>query len=176
MAHISALDSGVYSYMDIFTGDASTLNADSTAADMAALFEGAAAQTTRMPSVREFPAVGATSNIVNVPVYGQAQSSQIAGQSDPASMEVTVNYIPEDMLEIEALKKVDAVFRFMMAREKVTVAEAAGATLAKENTAWYFTGRIETIQVTPSLSDSSTGVVTLSIQGDVVGPATIAAA
>lgn len=176
MAHISALDSGIYSFMDIFTGDASGLPTNPAAADFAALYVTGSANTTRVPSVREFPAIGETANITNVPVYGQRISSQVAGQADPSSIEVTVNYVAEDMQAIEALKRTDAVFRFMLAREDVTVAQAAAATLAAENTSWYFRGRIETIQVSTSLTDTPTAVITISSQGNVEGPATIAAA
>lgn len=176
MAHISTLDSGVFSYLDIFTGDLSALPVAPAASDFATLFNGGAANTTRMPSVREFPAIGNAANITNVPVYGQKQSSQVSGQADAPTMDITVNYVPSQMADIEALKKQEVAFRFMMAKSEVTVAAGAGATLAVENTEFYFRGQIEAIQVTPSLTDANTAVVNLSIKGDFVGPATINAA
>jgi len=49
---------------------------------------------TRIGSVREFPSIGTPANIVNVPVYGQRQTSTIQGQADAPSLEITVNLIP----------------------------------------------------------------------------------
>lgn len=177
MAHISSLDSNIMSFLDIYSGDISGLPDTPTPTEMAALFVGATPDTDlfRMPSVREFPAFGNAANITNVPVYGQKQSSQVSGQADAPTMDITVNYVAADMLAIEALLKTPAAFRFMMAAENVTPAEGAAATLAVENTEYYFVGKIEAIQVTPSLSDAGTAVVNLSVQGDFVGPSTIPA-
>lgn len=128
-----------------------------------------------MPSVREFPSIGTPANIVNVPVYGQETSSQIQGQADSPTLEVTVNYVPADMEEIHNLKGQEVVFRFMMAEQEVTVAEGSAATLAKANTEFYFKGKVEAILVNPALTDANTATVTLSAQSDFYGPATIAA-
>lgn len=176
MAHISTLDSGIFSYMDIYTGDLTSFPKSPAASDFAALFAGSTVDTDnfRMPSVREFPSVGNSANITNVPVFGQKQSSQVSGQSDAPTMDITVNWVAADMEPIEAIKEKDAVFRFMMAAAEVTPTDGAAATLDVENTEFYFRGRIEAIQVTPSLTDSNTAVVNLSVQGDFVGPATIA--
>jgi hypothetical protein len=174
MAHISTLGSGIYTYLDIFTG--SLVGDEASAADYAALFEGGQATTTRMPSVREFPSIGTPANIVNVPVYGQETSSQVQGQADSPTLEVTVNYVPADMEAIHNLKGQEVAFRFMMAEEEVTVAEAAAATLSKANTEFYFKGKVEAILVNPALTDANTATVTLSAQSDFYGPATIASA
>lgn len=92
MAHISSLGAGIYSYLDIYSG--ATTPATENAAGYAALFATAnAADIDRMPSVREFPSIGTPANIVNVPVYGQATSSQVQGQSDAPTLEITVNYV-----------------------------------------------------------------------------------
>ena len=179
MAHISTLGAGIFTYLDIFTG---TIPAGTdTAAECAALFVGttpgtADADHVRMPSVREFPSIGTPANIVNVPVYGQETSSQVQGQADSPTLEVTVNYVPADMEEIYALKGQQVAFRFMMAEQEVTVADAAAATLAKANTEFYFKGKIEAILVNPALTDANTATVTLSAQSDFFGPATINAA
>jgi hypothetical protein len=177
MAHISTLGSGVYTYLDIFKG---TLGTYANAAQCAAEFVGstpgtADADHVRMPSVREFPSVGTPANIVNVPVYGQATSSQVQGQADAPSLDVTVNYVAEDMQDIHALVGQQVLFRFMMAAGPVTQDEGADSTLATQNTEFYFLGKIEAILVNPSLSDSITANVTLSTQSDFFGPATIAA-
>lgn len=129
----------------------------------------------RMPSVREFPSIGTPANIVNVPVYGQKTSSQVQGQADAPTLEVTVNYVADDMTEIHNLVGTDCVFRFMMASQAVTEDEGASATLAVNNTEFYFLGKIEAILVNPALTDATTATVTLSAQSDFFGPATLAA-
>lgn len=177
MAHISALGSGVYTYLDMYTGTLGTYaNAAACAAEFVGTVPGTAdADHVRMPSVREFPSVGTPANIVNVPVYGQATSSQVQGQADAPSLEVTVNYVAEDMQAIHNLIGQQVLFRVMMAAAAVTQDAGAGSTLATQNTEFYFVGKIEAILVNPSLSDSITANVTISAQSDFFGPATIAA-
>jgi len=176
MAHISSLGAGIFTYLDIFTG---TIPAGTdTAAEAAALFVGtvpgtADADHIRMPSVREFPSIGTPANIVNVPVYGQATSSQVQGQADAPSLEVTVNYVTADMEAIHALIGDSVVFRFMMASSAVTQDEGADATVTPENTEFYFLGKVEAILVNPALTDTTTATVTLSAQSDFYGPATL---
>jgi hypothetical protein len=178
MAHISTLGASIYTYLDMFTG---TIPAGTdTAAECAALFVGtvpgtADADHVRMPSVREFPSVGTPANIVNVPVFGQATSSQVQGQADAPSLEVTVNYVAQDMQAIHALIGQQVVFRVMMAAAAVTQDEGADSTLATENTEFYFIGKVEAILVNPALTDATTATVTISAQTDFFGPATIAA-
>jgi len=178
MAHISSLGAGIFTYLDIFTG---TIPAGTdTAAECAALFVGSTPATVdadvkRMPSVREFPAVGTPANIVNVPVYGQKTSSQVQGQADAPSLEVTVNYNAGDMETFHNLIGQQCVFRFMMCASAVTENEGADTTLAVDNTEFYFTGKIEAILVNAALTDATTATVTLSTQSDFFGPATLAA-
>lgn len=178
MAHISSLGAGIFTYLDVFTG---TIPANTdTAVEVAALFVGTTPGTPdathiRMPSVREFPSVGTPANIVNVPVYGQKTSSQVQGQADAPSLEVTVNYVADDMTAIHALIGTNAAFRFMMAASAITAGEGADSTIAPENTEFYFLGKIEAILVNPALTDTTTATVTLSAQSDFFGPATIAA-
>jgi len=177
MTHISSLTSGIYSYMDVFTGDVSAIDGDSVAGDYAALFASGTPGTDvlRVPSPREFPAVGNAANITNVPVFGQQQSSQVSGQSDAPSMDVTINYVPSDILEFEDIKGQEVAFRFMFAAAAVTEADGTAATLDVDNTEFYWKGKIEAIQPTPSLTDSNTAVINISVQVDFVGPSTIAA-
>jgi hypothetical protein len=176
MAHIASLGAGIFTYLDLFKG---TIPAGTdTAAECAALFVGtvpgtADADHVRMPSVREFPSVGTPANIVNVPVYGQKTSSQVQGQADAPSLEVTVNYVAADMTAIHDLVGENVVFRFMMAASAVTEDEGAAATLTPENTEFYFLGKIEAILVNPALTDATTATVTLSAQSDFFGPATL---
>lgn len=175
MAHISSLGAGIYSYLDIYDG--AVAPAGETAADYAALFVTAnAADIQRMPSVREFPSIGTPANIVNVPVYGQATSSQVQGQADAPSLEITVNYVAEDMLPIHDLIGQEVYFRFFMSPDACTLATSLGATIAQQNTSFYFKGKVEAILVNPQLTDATTATVTLSAQSDFFGPATVAAA
>jgi hypothetical protein len=176
MAHISSLGAGIFTYLDIFTG--TIPSGTDTAAEAAALFVGttpgtADAAHVRMPSVREFPSVGTPANIVNVPVYGQKTSSQVQGQADAPSLEVTVNYNAGDMTAIHDLIGQEVVFRFMMCASAVTENEGAAATITPENTEFYFLGKIEAILVNPALTDATTATVTLSAQSDFFGPATL---
>jgi len=178
MAHISNLGAGIFTYLDIFTG---TVPAGTdTAAECAALFVGSTPGTpdathVRLPSVREFPSIGTPANIVNVPVYGQNTSSQVQGQSDAPTLEVTVNYVPSDMTAFHTLIGQKVAFRFLMTATACTPAAGSGSTLANANTEFYFIGKVEAILVNPALTDSNTATVTLSAQSDFFGPATIAA-
>ena len=175
MAHISSLGAGIFSYLDIYSGV--TTPASETATGYAALFASAnSSDIDRMPSVREFPSIGTPANIVNVPVYGQATSSQVQGQADAPSLEVTVNYVAEDMQDFHSLIGQEVYFRFLMCSANVDLATSLGATLATDNTEFYFKGKIEAILVNPALTDATTATVTLSAQSDFFGPATIAAA
>jgi hypothetical protein len=187
MAHLNSLQSGIFTYLDMDTR-VSTGTEDLAA--YAALFVGATPGTAdvlpgtagqvatvdqhlRLPSVREFPSIGTPANIVNVPVYGQATSSQVQGQADAPSLEVTVNYVAEDMVKVHALVGKSIAFRFMMVDSACTLDDASNTALAaKQNTAFFFTGKIEAILVNPSLTDQTTATVTLSTQSDFLGPFT----
>jgi len=178
MAHIDSLSAGIFSYLDVFTDSATVTPASENAAGYAALFNTTttdvdAADLKRMPSVREFPSIGTPANIVNVPVYGQNTSSQVQGQSDAPTLEVTVNYVPSDMDDFHNLIGTSVYFRFMMCSAAVTLADSIDGTITPKNTAFYFKGKIEAILVNPALTDATTATVTLSAQSDFFGPATI---
>jgi len=175
MAHITSLGAGIYTYLDIFSG---TIPVDTDlATEYVALFATAnVADIDRIPSIREFPSVGTPANIVNVPVFGQATSSQVQGQADAPSLEITVNYVPEDMQVIDALKGTVVAFRVLMSPVTLSLADSLAATIATENTEFYFQGKVEAILVNPQLTDATTATITLSAQTDFIGPATVAAA
>ena len=189
MAHLDSLQAGIFSYLDMST--AAVAASVDTTAEFAALFVGAtpgsanddpatqAGQVTgiadhqRMPSVREFPSIGTPANIVNVPVYGQKTSSQIQGQADAPSLEVTVNYISSDMQNFHTLIGKEIAFRFMMVDSACTLNDASDNALSgKKNTAFFFKGKIEAILVNAALTDQTTATVTLSAQTDFFGPFT----
>jgi len=178
MAHIDSLSSGIFSYLDIFTDSATVTPATETATGYSALFDTNttdvdAADIVRMPSVREFPSIGTPANIVNVPVYGQNTSSQIQGQSDAPTLEVTVNYNAGDMASFHTLVGQQVYFRFMMCDSAVDLADSNAGANAAKNTSFYFKGKIEAILVNPQLTDATTATVTLSAQSDFFGPATV---
>jgi len=175
MAHISSLQAGVYSYLDIYTGATDTAAFDELNEWATVFNAGSTTGVVRMPSVREFPSVGTPANIVNVPVYGQATSSQIQGQADAPSLEITVNYVAADMQAIHALIGKQVAFRFMMAAAPLALAQSCAATIAAENTEFFFNGKVEAILVNPQLTDATTATVTLSAQSDFFGPFTTAA-
>jgi len=166
MAHISSLSSGIFTYLD-FHNAAPAASVD-TAAEYAGLFVTAnASAISRIPSVRQFPSIGTPANIVNVPVYGQNTSSQVQGQSDAPTLEVTVNYVPEDMDAFHALIGTQGAFRFMMCSQATTLA----ASLDTATTA--LTCKMEAILVNPALTDSTTATVTMSTQSYFFGPVTL---
>ena len=175
MAHISTLGAGIFTYLDIYSG--AVANTVDTATEFADLFVTAnSADITRMPSVREFPSIGTPANIVNVPVYGQNTSSQVQGQSDAPTLEITVNYIPDDMIDFHNLIGTEVAFRFMMCAQSTDLTaslDTANTALAYGNTEFYFKGKIEAILVNPALTDATTATVTLSAQSDFFGPVTL---
>ena len=187
MAHISSLGAGIFTYLDMVT-EAIPSGTD-TAAEYAALFVGSTPGTAdtadgqvtgvanhlRMPSVREFPSIGTPANIVNVPVYGQKTSSQVQGQADAPTLELTINYIPTNVDGTDELHDIlgtQVYFRFMMCDAATTLTNSIGATIANKNTSFYFKGKVEAILVNPSLTDQTTATVTLSTQSDFFGPDT----
>ncbi len=175
MAHITTLGAGIFSYLDIYSG--SIAASVDTASEFAGLFVTAnASDVKRMPSVREFPSIGTPANIVNVPVYGQNTSSQVQGQADAPSLEVTVNYVANDMTDFHTLIGTEVAFRFMMCSSSTDLAASlatASTALSYGNTEFYFKGKIEAILVNPALTDATTATVTLSAQSDFFGPATL---
>jgi len=186
MAHISNLQSGIYTYLDMYTA-ANNLAAANTEAEFKALFVGSTpgqvdagdgqvtgvATHLRMPSVREFPSIGTPANIVNVPVYGAATSSQVQGQSDAPTLEVTVNYVASDMEGLHALIGTQIAFRFMMVDSACTLADSVNTALAgKTNTFFFFKGKVEAILINSSLTDQTTATITLSTQTEFTGPFT----
>jgi hypothetical protein len=175
MAHINSLQAGIFSYLDIYTG-ADDISGHDDVIEFKNLFNSGVTDIVRMPSVREFPSVGTPANIVNVPVYGQKTSSQVQGQADAPSLEITVNYVPYDMVAFHNLIGQTVAFRFLMSEKSLTLAESTAANIEDGNTHFYFRGKIEAILVNPQLTDATTATVTLSAQSDFFGPDTFAPA
>jgi len=132
----------------------------------------------RIKDIREFPAMGTPPNIVNVPVYGQKTSQQIQGQADAPSLEIQINYVADEWQD--AAGKLGSIvgngevyiFRFtMMSSDPLTY--DGDAIKAEPNTEFYFLAKLEAMQVTPQLTDANTCTLTLSLQSDFYGPATL---
>jgi len=135
--------------------------------------------------IREFPNLGIPANIVNVPQYGQAVSSQIAGQSDAPSMDFTFNYVPEEHAFIEDMLRGGAVYLFRVrlanAKQLTDVDKNNLPTPNEGNTAlveasdFYFFGKVASFEIVPNLTDSNQLNVSMTIDGEMKGPASYSA-
>jgi hypothetical protein len=153
-------------------------------------------------NIRSFPAVGAPANIVNVPVFGQRQSQTIGGQSDAPSLEITINYVPalwsKGATPTTWAANVVATAGSELAnmvgdgqrrawRMALLATQPTGATLGPtqsqydsnagglgkvENSVVYWLGKLESLLITPSLTDATTATLAFSIQSDFYGPYT----
>jgi hypothetical protein len=133
----------------------------------------------RIENVKEFPAFGTPANIVKVPEYGSKTSKQVQGQADSPNMELTLNYIPSDW-ENNKLKGVTTnpgindqslyLFRFALLGAAPTAASYTSSDLGTtKNSVFYFVGKFEALEVTPSLTDALTAKLTISVQSEVKG-------
>jgi len=135
--------------------------------------------------IREFPNLGIPANIVNVPQYGQAVSSQIAGQSDAPSMDFTFNYVPEEHAFIEDMLRGGAVYLFRVrlanAKQLTDVDKNNLPTPNEDNTAlveasdFFFFGKVASFEIVPNLTDSNQLNVSMTIDGEMKGPASYSA-
>jgi hypothetical protein len=188
MAHITSIGAGIFSALAINKTeitDVSTITSKTSSAALADLVAkfATAADFAEVRNVREFPQIGTPANIVNVPVYGQKTSSQIQGQADAPTLELTINYIPSDWTPESVLGalvgdgKVYA-FQFSLLNAKpaglTTTAGTAGlGSVANSN--FYWVGKVEALLVSPQLTDANQATLTLSILSDFYGPGTVAA-
>jgi hypothetical protein len=130
-------------------------------------------------SIREMPTFGTPANIIKVPQYGVTQSLSIGAQPDAPDLELTLNYIAADWAPTQTLatylaSKRSCVFQFSLLYAKPASLAAAAAGLGTvQNANIYFVGRLESLMIEPSLSDSNTATLALSIQSDFFGPFTI---
>ena len=192
MTHISSIGAGIYTDLSMsretYNG---TLPADETAwkASFAAELANGNAVTvatgefTRIKNVREFPAIGTPPNIVNVPVYGSKTSQQIQGQADAPSMEISLNYVASDWqaaanyLGSMVGDGLQRPFRFTILNAEPDAYTSLAAGLGTvENSQYFFIGKLEALQVSPSLTDANTATLTISVQSEFYGAYTNAAA
>lgn len=195
MSHITSIGAGLFSDLSVAAPATDFTAAALAALDTAAEFQGlfateidtvggvkAANTFVRVKNVREFPAMGITPNVVNVPVYGQKSTQQIQGQSDAPSMEIQLNFVPADWAKDTSTvlgsmvgDGKQYVFRFTLLN-----AEPSGSGNAKyastapgigtvQNSQWYFVGKIDALLVNPQLTDANTATVTLTVQSAMYG-------
>jgi hypothetical protein len=179
MSHIASIGAGLYTDLSVYTDTSSPVapsvySAYTLKSEFDTLFIGS--DFTRIRNVREFPAIGTPPNITNVPVYGQKQTQQIQAQSDAPSMELQLNFVASDWAEGTVLGDmvgdgIAKAFRFALLNSNPTggYASSAGGLGTTQNSYWYFIGKVEALLVTPSLSDSNTATVTISVQSDFFG-------
>jgi hypothetical protein len=162
MALITNIGAGIFTTLKFKADSSYTLPTDDTThqafiTPSTGDFDGA----TEVTNIREFPSFGKPANIVNVPNYGQSVSSQIQGQSDAPTMEFTVNYVPGDHGAIQALVQDGNTYVYQI---DVKNAETG------DNAAFYVKGQFASFEVSPNLTDSNQATITMSTQGDYVGP------
>ena len=144
-------------------------------------------QYTLFPNVRAFPAIGQPANIVKVPAFGQKTSSTVSGQADAPNLEITVNYVPSEWVKGASGTALgnavgdgkQRLFRLALLTSDVTGVvtsaslseqdSAAGGFGTSENSQFFWVGKMESLLVTPSLTDASTAVISFSIQSDFMG-------
>lgn len=188
-------DLSVYTGSTITAGKAeatATMPTTFDATGFNALFVTALSKSTyaKIPNVREFPAVGTPANIVNVPVYGQKIGQSIGGQADAPTLEITINYIakewiadatgttPESTLANMIGDGVSRVWRFTLLNSDINITTTASLgkydSLATAigtvgNAIYYFKGKMESLLVTPSLTDATTAKISISLQSPFYG-------
>jgi hypothetical protein len=199
MAHISSIGAAMFSDLAIATPSTELSNATLTALDTAAEFQAlfateianvggtrAAGAFVRVSNVREFPAMGTPPNVVNVPTYGKKTSSQVQGQADAPSMEITLNYVPTEWADeagnicgLMVGDGIQRVFRFSLLNAESTgsgatkYASTVGGLGTVQNSQYYWVGKLEALQVTPGLTDATTATITITMQSEFFGAYTI---
>jgi len=187
MAHITSIGAAKFTTLDYVPNTAN--DANSSAATLHGLFvsnsatilatnsatdETVEAAVVHVGDIREFPTLGTPANIVNVPVYGQASSSQVVGQSDAPTLEFTLNYVPADHAQIDVLRRNATRLCFRVRIADADIAVDANGTMTADNADkfadFYFFGKIASFEVIPSLSDSLQATMSLAIEGDFNGP------
>ena len=186
MAHISSIGAGLFSDLSVSCGtslvpatyDTTGFAALFTTIDTTPISTPIAGGFVRITNVRDFPEMGTPPNIVKVPVYGQKQSKTIQGQSDAPQLQLTLNYVASDWdrttgLGVMVGDGVTRAFRFtLMGADPGAAATWASSSAGygtKENTVYYWVGKIEALLVKPALTDAVTATLTLSISSDFYG-------
>jgi hypothetical protein len=188
MGHISSIGAAMFSRLSVNKTSVTNIATAKTALAGAAGAQGyfdADTKYTNIGDVRSFPAIGNPANIVKVPVYGQSVSSSIQGQSDAPQLEIDINYIGADWAKTGSTlgplvgNGSVYVFRFTLLNSLPTATGATrfddvvGGVGTAPNSSYYWIGKLESLLVTPSLTDSTTAKLTLSLQSEFYGAYTI---
>lgn len=173
MAHISTLGAGFYSELRVTGATSSgvtTLTTADTTDDTAAEF--LALATVAVTSVRSFPSVGAPANIVNVPVFGQDQSSQIQAQPDAPTAVFTLNWLPGDSVQsaIQAANQNNTNYSWGVRASNAELPATLAATTVHSD--FWVHANIASFLPSVSASDANTVELTLATQSDWYGPFT----
>jgi hypothetical protein len=200
MAHISSIGAGLYTDLavGVKTGDGTWTSAELAAFNSSATWlnittgpfcgsevaangtvAAAVGQFVRIQNVREFPSIGTPANIVQVAQYGSKTSRQVQGQADAPTIEITLNYVPNDWSSTSVLGKKVAdgnqyPIRFALLNAQPTAYGSLVAGLGtKENSQWFWVGKLESLLINPQLTDANTATLTISVQSDFYGSYTI---
>jgi len=214
MPNISAINASIYTGLDFLEAPVTTTLRQQAPYEWAALFEEvtdtagtgtlnqvtATADARAFGQIREFPNLGIPANVVNVPQYGQATSSQVSGQSDAPSLDFVFNYVPTIHAFINDLRS-EGTQRLMRVRLAASEgiratdggtnasggtdgAGANGVTLPyfdsvdgmREFSDFYFFGSVASFEIVPALDDAMQLNITLTIDGNLFGPVSYASA
>jgi len=190
MAHLTKISAGKFT--SLAYANAGALTSASTDAAVAALFTSNTFPTTDVAvetlatvaplavgDVREFPSVGTPANVVNVPVYGQSTSSQVAGQSDAPTLEFTLNYVASKHAALDALRKAGTKLAFRVrladATPSTTTLGVARNKRTDEFSDFYFLGSIASFEISTNLTDAIQATISLTVDGDFRGPLSLRA-
>jgi hypothetical protein len=157
----------------------------------------------RISNIKEFPAIGTPANVVKVPEYGAKTSKQIQGQADSPTMELTLNFVPSKWAGNAVRTSTNAasgitigdgkiyLMRFSLLNREpegyTAITDAAGtsdlsisgdgggagALAGVQNSSYYFLGKFEALEVTPSLTDAVSAKLTITVQSDIRGAFTV---
>lgn len=175
MAHIQTIGASIYAALAVSNDPLASI--PTTEAGWKALFA-TTADYDLIEDIRDMPSVGAPPNIVKVPVYGQAQSQSIGAQSDAPDLELTINFVPSKWAAGAVLKgyldnKTPVAFQLSLLQAKPNGADGYAAIATGlgtvSNSSMYFAGKLESMEVTPSLDDAVTATLALSVQTDFKG-------
>lgn len=199
MAHISTIGAAVFSDLSVAVPGTALTSAQFAALDTAAEFQALFATEVanvggtkgtntfvRITNIREFPPIGTPPNVVNVPGYGSKTSSQIQGQADAPSAEYTLNVVTSDWAKDAGILLGNMVgdgnqyvIRFTLMNTEPTgsgatkFASTTSGVGTVQNSQFYFLGKLESLQITPSLTDASTAVLTITSQSAYYGAFTV---
>ena len=114
------------------------------------------------------PTIGEAANIVNVPIYGQASSSQISAQADAANVEIVLAYAVSVHDALRTLNRdgIRRLFRIRLAPAELP----ATVTTSTDFADFYFLGQVAGFTITDSLTDAARMNITMTREGDFGGP------